>query len=776
VIGSTLSHYRIVRQLGKGLMGEVYATEDTKLGRMVALRILHGGTVTGQADLDQLAHEARAIAALNHPNIATVHSIETANGTPFVTMELVEGRPLADAFPRRGLPLARLLDIGIELADALGAAHQTGVIHRELKPANVLLTKAGRVKVLNFGLAGLKEAESTADYMSPEQARGEAIDHRSDIFSLGIVLYELATGERPFQGESSLEVLSAVMKERPALVSDVNDSMPASLSRVIGTCLEKDPQRRYQSARDVRNELRTLREEPASGGAVAGPAIRGTIGVSQRTLPAIAIAAAVALVIFAIWFIGTRERIVLKAMPISLAHTRLTALAGHEDHPSLSPDGQWFVYAASTAGNFDIYLQSVRGANPIQLTSDPADDIQPAFSADGSRIAFRSARDGGGIWIMGRTGEAARRLTNTGFSPAWSPDGKRIAYGTNLAMFPGESLGSTSALWTVDVASGETARLVQEDALDPAWSPGGKFIAYWGSSSEGASLEVRDLWVVPSEGGTPWRVTDDPAVDWCPVWSPDGAFLYFSSDRGGSYNLWRLPMDAESGRARGGLEALTTPSAFVSSPRISADGDRLVYSSWSVNAHIYRVSLDVERGVTTGVPAPITQGSDAWQSVDPGPDGRLALTTGYISREDLFIASADGSGLRQLTNDLFGDRTPRWSPDGRFVEFLSNRGGGFKVWTATPDGVLVQLSRAPRATSPTTEIDGSPVPIGRRTLYLTGNTIRLLEPASGRTVDLFTAAPGQTIGSPRPSHDGRTLYYSLLSTESDVWMVDITTR
>jgi TolB-like protein/Flp pilus assembly protein TadD len=285
MLGTTLNHYRIEAELGRGGMGEVYAAEDTRLRRRVALKVLPPALGADPERRRRFEREAQAVAALNHPAIVTIHSVEQAGDVLFLTMELVEGTTLAALLARGGLPLDRLLEIAIPLADAMAAAHARGIVHRDLKPANVMVTHEGRVKVLDFGLARLKEpvgagADLTATaaveltgegrilgtiaYMSPEQAQGQAVDHRSDIFSLGVVLYELATGRRPFTGESSLSMLSSILKDTPAPVTDVNPALPRELGRIIGRCLVKDPDRRCQSARDLRNECEELRAEVAA--------------------------------------------------------------------------------------------------------------------------------------------------------------------------------------------------------------------------------------------------------------------------------------------------------------------------------------------------------------------------------------------------------------------------------------------------------------------------------------------------------------------------------
>ena len=284
----TLGHYRILEPIGEGGMGEVYAAEDTRLHRRIALKVLPRLLAGDPERRLRFEREAQAIAALNHPNIVTIHSVEEADGTPFLTMEMVEGKPLTDVIPRGGLPLPELLKIGIAISDAIAAAQQRGITHRDLKPANVMVTAEGRVKVLDFGVAKLRDLEiaaagddltrspthqltgegriiGTVAYMSPEQAEGKPVDPRSDIFAVGVLLHEMATGDRPFKGDTNVSIISSILKDNPAPVTDLNPRLPADLARIIRRCLAKDPGRRYQTAADLRNELEDLKQEADSG-------------------------------------------------------------------------------------------------------------------------------------------------------------------------------------------------------------------------------------------------------------------------------------------------------------------------------------------------------------------------------------------------------------------------------------------------------------------------------------------------------------------------------
>jgi Tol biopolymer transport system component/tRNA A-37 threonylcarbamoyl transferase component Bud32 len=719
MIGTTLGHYRILDTLGKGGMGEVYLAEDSSLDRRVALKVLAPSLAADADRRERFVREAKAVAALNHPNIVTVHSVEHAGDVHFLTMELVEGRTLGELIPATGLPLDRLLGLAIPLADAVAAAHDRGITHRDLKPANVMVTTDGRLKVLDFGLAKLAMASGplgsdetalgpslltgegrivgTVSYMSPEQAEGKAVDHRSDIFSLGVMLYEMATAARPFTGDTSLSVLSAIVKDTPRPVTDLNPRVPRELGRVIRRCLVKDPEQRFQSAKDLRNELQELQRDVASGEVDApSPAALATAPPKRGAALRVATWAAAGAAVITIAALVVPGLLQAPAAPVSATFTQLTFQAGIESLPSLSPDGKWVVYTAGPQGNLDIMLQSVGGQNTINLTKDsPVNDAQPAFSPNGDLIAFRSARQGGGIFVMGRTGEFVRRVSDTGFTPSWSPDGASLAFATEFTASPYGRIG-VSELWIVTVASGEKRLVSKGDAMEPRWSPNGRLIAYW-AVPHGTSR--RDIFVIPATGGTPVAVTHDEPLDSNPIWAPDGRSLYFVSDRGGSLNLWQIPVDPGSGTPAGPPTPITIPAQSVNHLSASADGRQIVFEAGTVSSNVQRFAFEPAAGAITGEGAWVTRGSRYITDIHVSPNGERLVYRAGNTQEDLFVSQTDGSREQQLTSDQSRDRYPRWSPDGGRIAFYSDRTGPYEVWTIAPDGgSLRQVSDSKDAT------------------------------------------------------------------------------
>jgi Tol biopolymer transport system component len=508
--------------------------------------------------------------------------------------------------------------------------------------------------------------------MSPEQAAGKALDERSDIFSFGVVLYEMLAGRPPFSGATLFGQLESLFHRSPAALPE---RLSPNLRMVVEKALNKEPAERYQSMREMVADLRgLLREESSPHRKTKRWQV---VAAASATLAFLAIGGAW-------WMRGANPSARAGIAPLkNVTFTPLTDQPGQELDPSLAPDGKSLVYASRASGNWDIYSQRVGEKNPVNLTKDSsADDTEPAFSGDGERIAFHSDRDGGGIFVMSATGTHVTRITAFGHNPAWSPDGSQIVFATTKAE-PETRLSSESQLFSVNIATGEKHPITPQTgiAMQPHWSPHGYRVAYW------AQVQGRvDVWTITSGGGEPVRVTDDAAIDWNPVWSPDGRYLYFASDRGGSMNLWRVPIDERSGKIAGELEPVTTPSPYAGFISLSATGRQLVYVQRIQTGNIYRVRFDPVRETAVGPPEPVTQGSRGASSALPSPDGKWIAFIGGGKQGGLFVARNDGSDPRQLTSNGYWERWPGWSPDGRLLAFLSNRGGKFDIWTIRPDG------------------------------------------------------------------------------------------
>lgn len=422
--------------------------------------------------------------------------------------------------------------------------------------------------------------------------------------------------------------------------------------------------------------------------------------------------------------------------------------------PTLSPDGRTIVYARYDAGTWDLCLRQIGSLEVRNLTSgSKADNTQPAFSPIRQEIAFRSERDGGGIFVMNIVSGAVRRIVDSGYYPAWSPHGSKIVFSTGTFADPAEnSVGQPSSLRIVDLNTKavRTVRLPSNvlEALQPEWSPSGVRIAFWGRDDKG----IRDIWTIPAEGDAEARLvspTHDIWTDWSPTWSHDGQSLYYSSDRGGSMNLWRVAIDEESGQVSGSPEPVTTPSAYSGWPVFSKDGSRFAYVRRIFSSRLYRISFDPEHGGGKDGMQPITTGARRVREPDMSPDGKQLVVRVQDPQEDIALISPNGHDIRRLTNDSFSDRLPKWSSDGKFITFLSNRSGQFETWAIKPDGSdLRQSSRPdqfpsdlpsgflPLASSP----DGSRV-LGRVATRGGGEDLACYTRATGKLWRIPTDAP-----------------------------------
>jgi len=712
--GMRLGPYEVVAPIGAGGMGEVYRARDSRLDRDVAIKVLPAEVASDSGRLRRFELEARAAGQLNHPNVLAVYDVGTHDGAPYIVTELLEGETLASRLGTATLTGRAAIELGEQITQGLAAAHGRGIVHRDLKPANVFVTRDGIVKILDFGLAKQVEGAAareerpepstmelgteagvvlgTVGYMSPEQVRGQAVDHRTDIFAFGCVLHEMLTGRSPFLRGTSADTIAAILGEDPPPLAASGRLVAPALQEIVNRCLEKRAPDRFSSAHDLSLALHAL---SASGESAASPApSRDAPAGPGRTRRRIVVASAALAIATGAGVLGwaVRTRAPQRSAPPRTEFLQLTSQPGVEWFPSLSPDGRWILYAGTGAGPRHVFLQGVGGQNPLDLTADSADDNdQPVFSPDGDRIAFRSSRDGGGLFVMSHTGEAVRRVTRAGFRPAWSPDGRRLAFATENVDLNPQNVRGHSELWIVEVEGGEPRRIHAGDAVLPSFSPNDRRIAF--TRRIGRPFQT-DVCTVPVSGGAVVPLMNDRWTDWSPVWSPDGRFVYFASDRGGSMNLWRVPVDEVSGAALGEPEPITAPASSLAHPSISADGTRIVYSSALVTANIQSQRFDPATWLPTGDPAWVTTGSRRWSSPDPSPDGEWVAFYSLTQPEgDVYVARPDGTGLRQVTGDAAIDRVPRWSPDGRWLAFFSTRSGPVELWRIRPDGSdLAQIS------------------------------------------------------------------------------------
>jgi serine/threonine protein kinase/Tol biopolymer transport system component len=672
--GVSLGPYQIEALAGAGAMGEVYRARDTRLNRTVAIKILPAHVAAVPGLLQRFEREARAIAAVEHLNICSLYDVGADSGVNFLVMQFVEGETLADRISRGPIPVRDAMAIAQQIAAGLDAAHAQGIVHRDLKPSNIRLTSDQQVKLVDFGLAKAMSPLSSSDadaaltltaspseagaiigtaaYMSPEQARGQAVDKRTDIWAFGGVLFEMLTGRKPFAGGSLADVFAAVVGRDP----DWNALPPATPRRIrdlLRRCLQKDPARRLRDIGDARLELDDAAAEPGDvmPATIQGP---GVSAVVAWVVAALAILFAVAAFIFP-WRTSPRET------PSQMRFSLVTNFAGVEAQPSLSPDGRSVAFVSNQDGQWDVYVGLVTGGGLVRLTNDPNVEARPRWSPDGTKLIFSRLNDSGlqDLWVTPAYPGTARRIVANAYSPAWSADGRQIAY------------SSGNLIWMADADGGNARQVTRPEPPpifhdQPVFAHSGRSVAFirrrLGPRSE---LAVADL-----DGGTVRDLTKDDALALSPAWSPDDRFIYFSSSRGGTLNIWQLNVDTSD------LAQITAGQGDDVEVDLSADGKRIVFSSYRANTNLAEVSLE-----------PASLGQRKWLTKDLSrsetsprysPDGqRIAYFTNRsgAEREGIWVMNADGSNATQLIED--NRRTnvyPRWSPDGQELIFYSRSG------------------------------------------------------------------------------------------------------
>jgi Tol biopolymer transport system component len=692
--GQRLGPYEVLGIVGAGGMGEVYRARDTRLERDVALKTLPADVAGDPVRRQRFELEARAVAALNHPGVLSLHDVGEVDGVAFIVTELLEGETLRDRLLRGPLPFERVQEWGAAVADALAAAHERGIVHRDLKPENLFLTRDGRIKVLDFGLAkellfdkDASEAPTLASptrtgvvlgtlgYLSPEQARSEAVDARSDLFSLGCVLWECLTGRRSFSGHTPQELIAAVLRDDLPGLASLRPDAPLGLARVVERCLVKDRSQRFQSASDLAFALRASGQGSGASPAVAVPAVRAS------RLPWLA-ALALGLVAFAAGYVLRRPA--SASVPLVSA---LTGGASREAGPVISSDGKFVAYLASEKGRTDLWVKFIGGGPGVNLTAGSGLELQsqatmggPEISPDGSAIAVYGGPPSApsserGIWLIpAPLGGPPRLLVKRAGGMRWSRDGRRIAF-----MRPDPASGDAILVARADGAD-ERVLLPAAPGIhahEPDWSADGAFV-YFDRGPMGSNQAPTEIWRVPSSGGEAERVVATQGIAQAPLLTPDGRALIYSGDQdGGALNLWWRPL-------HGGQERrLTSGAGDYLAPRLSRDGRRLVCEARTSNGSLH--SLDL-RQAETGLGLELTAAGADDSSPSIARSGMLAFVSARNGTRDIWVSEADGSKARPLTSDPDSDSLPAISPDGSRVAFVSTRGGRRGLWLVPTGG------------------------------------------------------------------------------------------
>ena len=818
--GDRIGPYEIRAPLGSGGMGEVYRAFDPKLGREVAVKVLPADRAFDAEAIARLSQEARAASALSHPSILTIHDVGEDEGRPYVVMELVDGEPLDRLLQDGPLPVRRALTLSAQVADGLARAHEAGIVHRDLKPGNVMVTRDGWAKLVDFGLAtvapsagrsGARLTRSgyvvgTAAYMSPEQARGREVDARSDQFSLGALLYEMLSGRAAFSRESVAETLSAVLNDEPEPISSLRPEIPEPVAWVVGRCLAKDPDERYASTRDLARELRGLAERVggAAGATVAVARPRGAGGgrLAPRTT------AAAAGLLAGLLLGGLAVGVLLRRAAPSAPALRPLTYSGADFAPAFSPKGDLVAFASTRDGVSRVWVKALAAGTEAPLTEGP-DDL-PRFSPDGSQILFvRQEPDGSSLYRIATIGGEARRLIADVVAADWSPDGRHLAF----VRWRDEGASRTSLVGLAD-AGGENERVVASlpaaSLLHPRWSPDGRSIALVASALRGVSggvhlLDVasgtlapavphgagrhvssavfagdgRTLLYAQSDSTTPFLVNPGRAsrlmrarpgsaeaetVLWLPAWtavldvSRDGTLV--TEGRSAVRNL------REARLSPGGLSPLrplTRGNGSERQPVYAPDGAALLVATarsgdWEV------FGLTLASGATRNLTGHV---ADDWDPAFLGRTGRMLFSSSRTGHFEIWTAGRDGSSPRLLSQDGADAQNPTATPDGATVVYASAEPAREGLWRIRADGSgPVRIVRG-RALLPEVSPDG------RHVLYVVWEraasaAIRVAQVESGRVLPFEIAVGAERVSSPGVGRarwwpDGRSIAFLALN-------------
>jgi serine/threonine protein kinase len=653
-------------------MGVVYLAEDTKLERKVAIKFLPRHIAGSSEERQRFEIEAKAAAALNHPNIATIHAIEEVDDDMFLVMEYIDGMELKEKLKSGPLDFNVAKRIALQIGRGLQTAHQNNIIHRDIKSNNIMITETGDVKIMDFGLAKFRGSAQltkvgttvgTAAYMSPEQARSEELDHRSDIWSFGVVLYEMLSGELLFKGDYEQAIIFSILNDEIDFSVLNKQDVPSQFTDVLKKILQKDAAKRYQSMADVITSFEAPDQHSTQKRSYTQYIIYGILVVF--------------IVILLLW-----NKFNTFTMPIDKPQTKVTKITfdpGLEDEPTWSPDGKFLAYTTDERDNFDIIVKPLDGGKPIRIVEHEADDAQASWSPDGSSIAFVSSRDhadhlsivlnqspltqflyakNGDIYTMPALGGQQIKVVENGYYPQWSPDSKMLTYQSNT--------NGDWNIWITSVKGGEPIQLTNDSDFDyhPSWSGDGKWIVYASRFRQESNFHIK---VVPAKGGEPLSLLETVDQILNPRISIDHKFLIFSSTRNGAYNITKVPLDIDQLETIKEYQSITLSESDDVSVQIGYHGQHLIYTSVTNNPDIYELNLN--SGIITAI---ISDNADN-DLAHLSPDGtRLLFTSDRSGKRSAWIKNLGGTEIYNANTDIGGAH--RWSPDGSSIIYADDNG------------------------------------------------------------------------------------------------------
>jgi len=722
--GDRLGSYEILSPLGAGGMGEVYRARDDRLGRQVAVKVLPLQMSHDRVALLRFEREARAAAALSHPNIVNIFDFGSHEGRSFAVMELLEGESLRERLALGALPPRKAVEYAIQVAEGLAAAHRRGITHRDLKPDNLFLTVDGLVKILDFGLARFDAAGTSASqapttvatapgmvvgtvgYVAPEMLRGDVADWRSDLFSLGAVLYEMLAGRRPFDADTGPVVLHKILTEDPPALGELRPEVPPELVRIVDHCLEKDPGDRFQSAQDLAFQLRSVLGSAGglgSGRSLTAARPRRRRGASRGTSAARLVAAAILTAGLAAAAGLTWWR--LAAPPPEPPRIRYLTHSGHDWGPAVAPDGRAVAFVSNRDGRPRVWLKQLATGDETVVTE--GGDAAPRFSPDSATLLFARAEPGGSsLYRVGALGGSPQRVAPDALEGDWSPDGERIVFVREARTED----GNRWTLWTLAAdGTGETTLSAPSEVPleHPRWSPDGAWVAAVRRGS--AAGRGDDVLLVPVGGGAPrpLAVSGQPVRLAAPAWVAAGELVvaHLESLTGVAPTSRMARLDVASGDLRG---LFWLPNRIQGVDLLTPAGAGTGEAALVFDASLRRQNLR-EVSLATGAGRWLTRGSSVDRQPVASPDGEwIAFSSNRSGNVDIWAVARRSGALRRITSDPGDDWDPAYTPDGRHLLWSSNRSGNFEIWIAEADG------RAPRqltadgvdAENPTATADG----------------------------------------------------------------------